>query len=272
MKHFINGTKYRKIQVNSANTKLYINCIRDPEFLYNFDDTKLDIYCNMNIRQKELKVTKISMNKLTKNICTTHITDFGEQGIILNPEFSNLYDSYIMPSSFMRYIIDEWKVEDCVIDVCSQFNYFAFFVNNDGYSRADFCITGNFVDFANLQKYDFEFTSKIFNEYSGKLIFDGESLRSEYFIIRFIKKPKVEPFEIKLDNIINNINCSFLKDNDDNIIWINPLNYDGKLSIDFRPKELDDIVYLRLLSDLSKFDADKHGFDRHSLIKVLYNI
>jgi len=271
MKQFIKGTKYRKIQVNSANVKLCINCRGNPEFLYNLRDACINVNSTSDIDGGDLKIVSIRLDEQIKDVCIVNILRCGRYGIILNSEFSNLYESYDKPRKFLEHIIAEWKVNDCMLDVRAQFNYFTVFTNDKGYSRADFYVQDNFKDFDVIEKYDFEFIVDVFNECDGKLIFDGESLKAENFLIKFKNKPKVKPFEVELDDIVDHVSCSFAKENNYNIFSIKRLN-NGKLQVLFEPKEISDIVYLRALSDISKLPVGEKIITKSRLVGTLCDI
>jgi len=269
MEYYVKGKKYKKILVNSIDKKLYVNCRKIPEFVYSLNDVRLWFDRKHDIEFDYLSISRISARKDSKNIYDLNITHCN-QGILMLPDFSNL-NVYKRSKTFLSTMIDEFNVGNAFLDVCSRFNYW--FYNkadkNDS-GVVEFHVKSDFVDFKNLDMYDFEFVKTANQE--GRLVFDRESLKAEDFTIRFIKKPNIESFDIKLDDKIKHFVCSFWASEYDDIFIFSRNNNDGKFVVYFMPKTFEDFRFLRLLNNVHLGANGSVSYKIEDIIQLMYDI
>ena len=269
MKHeYYKIDKYEKICLKSIGKNIYINSDVDPAIVYDMKDFsirniyKVKDYNSIGIeRIFYYKTPSIYDDNNTINFVLDNINSY----FTLNKDASNLPDIINKFKKFSETLFKQFQGSKRIkFTLESAINFISFYEYSDLleiYIRNDFC------DFDKLNKYDFVIMEGHYNKYNQKLVFDGECLRSEHFILEFIKKPKIDNFTVFLYDI-KKVNIGF--SNDDKIFSVYDY-YDG-VSVHFRPKTIDDFKYLIYLNNPKWIKKVNTKYDKSDIISEMYNI
>jgi len=268
MKYFIKSNKYEKVSVNST---MYINCRSRPIYSYNLKGIELWYNKKYDIGDDNLCITKFSTGAHPGDTRRLDI-DHENKGIVLLPDFSNIYYVYERIEMFLMNIFVTLKIRYGEFNPCSMFNYWSLSEANKYDSGGiSVYVKSDFEDIENLDMYDFEYKRNDQGD-ERRIIFDGDTFKSNNFLLRFIRKPKIKTFDIELDSRINYVLYEFYYSSNSEIFFFLKNEEKGNYNLHFAPKTLEDFNFLRLLSNIDWKSDREICYKREDIIQLIYNV
>jgi len=133
-------------------------------------------------------------------------------------------------------------------------------------------VRSDFEDFDILEKYDFIISEKTSRRSNNKITFDGETLESDKYIIRFINKPRFNKFTVDLDVKINSISFEIPRSYHTSELISRYIPKSRKYNIQFRPANIEFFLYLKALNNVGWFDKGVNIYTETDLLTKMYNI
>ena len=265
---------YEKIFVKSLENYMLINCRSKPKFEYDMRDIKIySGYLGTNIVDNFISIYSFgNHNKKSKRVTTMELKCCDTDSyFVLKPDFSNLPVLCHKFNELIDHLGKSNSWENLSIQIEYGFNYVKYY-GTSNLNKIHIRFRSDFESFNDLQKYDFEMIKWNYPEYIGRLEFDGESLRAQKYIIKFIQKPDIGKFNIKLDDRIGEINITDAYEGNKIIITIYYNEETGKYDIYFKPSNIKQFSYLRILGDISWHTGRHKDYVESDILTKIYGI
>jgi len=187
----------------------------------------------------------------------------------LAPDFSNVLEIISKFSTLIELLSKsfEWKYltlePTCVLNYIKCYEY-------DSSKHVDVYVNKNFKDFDNLENYDFILTEKTNSDSSGQIIFDGEILETNNYIVKFIKRPTFDKFVVDVDNRVNDLRFMIPYGYYAPDIISRYILDNRKYDIRFKITKMAHFLYLKLLNDVSWLDDCDEGYTENDILMKMY--
>jgi|GEM_PF-4554793 len=262
---------YKKIILQSPKDYIRINCRNKFEFKYNVTVNIDSIINKYDIENDFINVVSMTYRGSSTKFMYLNNSDINSY-FTLKSDFSNIFEFLDKFSTLAKSLSESHKLQQLNMHIKCGLNYI---VRSKDWSK-DFVylyVDDNFKDFNDLERYDFEAIIDTYSEFGNKVIFDGEFLKTKNFVIKFMKKPDINKFEIEIDKKINDVQFMYSYNMIDKVLVTNYKSQNDKYNISINPKKLEHFSYLRILSDSSWC---KNGYNvaytENEILSRLYNI
>jgi len=261
---------YRKIMVKSDKSCIRINCRSRPEFLY--DMKNVGIYSSINDH---------NINKDFINVVNIRHWSDNEKHIVLGLGDKNSY--FALKQDFSNIVEISNKFDALVESLSKSFEWNQLFLDigyilnhikcyeRDSSKCIYIYVRSDFRDFDVIEKYDFIVTEKTSPDSNGMVTFNGESLETDKYIVKFISKPKLAKFDVYLDNKIKNLIFKVPCDYYDPKLISYRIPKNKEYDIYFEPKKIEHFIYLKLLNNISWL-SNYNNYTEADLLARMYNI
>jgi len=261
---------YKKIMVKSSGYCVKINCIDRPKFLYEIKDAKVLTSSGVyNIGNDFIYVDTMEHNNNEGKLIRIESGDRNSY-FTLAPDFSNILEITGKFSTLIELMSRSFEWKHLILEPTCALNYIKCY-ERDLSKLVDVYVNKNFKDFDNLENYDFILTEKTNSDSSGQIIFDGEILETNNYIVKFIRRPTFDKFTVNLDSKINNVTFGvpygyyYTPDIISRYILDN-----RKYDIHFKIIKMEHFLYLKLLNDVSWLDDCDEGYTENDILMKVY--
>ena len=274
LKRYHKANKYQKIQINfGLHSSIYINCRTRPTFVYDLKDVKICTdFVRYNIEDRFIKVDSIVC--YSGDIKSTLIelrTSKTNSYFTLKQDFSNINEIINKFNSLVRTSYETYEWQKLSIYTNKLFNYVIYF--NDGSAKSmRLFIRNDFENFNIIDEYDFIITEDKYPEFNNKIILSGGYLKTKSFIAKFNKKFPTNEFTVDIGDEINNIKLINPETFNNTILEICYLTDKQKYNINFRPKNINHFLYLKLLGNSNIFEKSYARYTENDIITKMYDI
>ena len=269
---FFEFNKYPKMQINSPDKKININCMENPALVFN-SKSEIDIE-HLNDYYKDSFIRIAYMCYPGKNgVPSVKLgNDYNNNSyFVIKPDFSNFNDIVNKFHKFINTDLNCFKFDYVNIRTHSAVNCIFWDLTVHS-STISLYVKEDFENFDNFHEYDYEFISWHFKEFSGKVIFDGESLNTPYFIVKFIKKPPFDKFEVNLDKRIRSLDFDIgHSEGEDYVISAFYNDFDDFYSIHITLDNINNFLYFKLLNDISWITKETLYYRKSDVASMLYD-
>ena len=262
---------YKKIILQSPESRIRINCRSKPEFLYDMKDV---VVCSLtddyNINNNFIDVVEMKHCNNGEKLINLESGSVNSY-FTLKPDFSNIFEISDKFNALVESLSKSFEWKQLYLETDCVLNYIKYY-ERDSSKFVGVYVNGNFKDFDDLEKYDFIVTEKINPSSSGKIMFDGEFLEMDNYIIKFIKKPTFDKFIVDLDNRINDIIFEIPYEHYILKLITHYMQKNCKYNIYFRPSKIEHFLYLKLLNDINWLGNRNDIYTEADILTKMYNI
>jgi len=262
---------YKKIAAQFHESQIKINCENEPEITYDLKDIIVESLTNdYNIDNKLINVVGMKFWNINERIIDLECGNVNSY-FSLKQDFSNIFEILDKFNTLIKLLPRSFEWSTLIFKVDRMLNYIEYCeLNSVKYAYVH--TRNDFKDFNTLEKYDFIIMKKATQGSSGKIVFDGESLETDSYIIEFIKEPTFDKFIINLDNKIDNVIFGISYDLYPIELISHYMPRSGKYIIYFGPSKVEHFSFLRLLSDASWLNIYDKNYTETELLIKMYNI
>ena len=268
---FFKFKKYQKLQINSPGKKIYINCRKRPALVFNLKND-IDIeYLNNFYKNDFIKIAYMSCSSKNSPPSVRLKNDSNNSYFAIKSDFSNFANIVDKFHKFVNTNLGCFKFNYVNIETSSKINCIVWDLTTRS-STIDLHVRDDFEKFDNFYEYNYEIISGHFKEFSGKVIFDGESLKTQNFIVKFIKKPPFDKFEVNLDKRISGLGFDIChKEGEDYVISANYNVFHDFYGIRITLDNINNFLYFKLLNDISWITKEITYYRKSDVVSKMYD-
>jgi len=271
-KRNIKSSFYKKIFVQSPTNYIKINCKSKFEFKYDVKDVNIFSLMDKHDIENDF-INVISMECKDHGKKFIHLKQSDKSSYYtMKSDFSNILEISDKFNVLVESLLKSFELQLLSVNIKEGLNYII--RSKDGSKNyISSYVDNNFKDFDVPEKYDLEVVSGTYPKFNNKIVFDGKFLKTRNYIVKFMKKPDIDKFEIEIDRKIDDVQLIYSYDMNGKIFMSNYKYQNGKYDIFFNPKKLDHFLYLKILNDSSWCkNGSNVYYSEDEVLSGLYNI